>query len=157
MLITDRYPGFCNHQLIELGYLDSAHGHAESAVAFNAQPRATGQVLLGSSRQFGTTSRAVEPNIVDRMIARAVQYMPGLADLRVTRAWTGFRAATDDHLPVIGPHPAHSNILLATGHEGLGITTSLGSAELITDYIFARDGVLEKTAYGADRFARGVA
>ena len=50
LAITDRYPGFVRHQLVELGYLKSAHGAANESVAFNVQPRATGQVLIGSSR-----------------------------------------------------------------------------------------------------------
>jgi len=48
------------------------------------------------------------------------------------RVWTGFRPATPDKLPLIGPSPEDSNVYLATGHEGLGITTSLGTAKLIT-------------------------
>src|SRR4029077_8877376 len=59
LVITDRYPGFCRHQLVELGYLKSAHGtdagpssgsgelRDRGSVAFNVQPRATGQLLVG--------------------------------------------------------------------------------------------------------------
>src|SRR5437867_753807 len=54
LAITDRYPGFVTHVLVELGYLKSAHSTTEDSVAFNAQPRRTGQVLLGSSRQYGS-------------------------------------------------------------------------------------------------------
>src|SRR5262249_12485820 len=53
LAITDRYPGFVHHQLAELGYLKSAHSMTSDSVAFNVQPRPTGQVLIGSSRQFG--------------------------------------------------------------------------------------------------------
>ncbi|MDB4890247.1 MAG: dependent oxidoreductase, partial [Gemmatimonadetes bacterium] len=48
LAITDRYPGFCRHQLVELGYLTSAHLMTSESVAFNVQPRATSQVLIGS-------------------------------------------------------------------------------------------------------------
>ena len=51
LVITDRYPGFVHHQLVELGYLKSAHSTASDSVAFNVQPRMTGQLLIGSSRQ----------------------------------------------------------------------------------------------------------
>jgi len=53
LVITDRYPGFVRHQLVELGYLKSAHSVSGDSVAFNVQPRRTGQVLIGSSRQYG--------------------------------------------------------------------------------------------------------
>ncbi|HXF24883.1 MAG TPA: FAD-dependent oxidoreductase, partial [Gemmatimonadaceae bacterium] len=39
LVITDRYPGFCRHQLVELGYLTSAHTMTTESVAFNVQPR----------------------------------------------------------------------------------------------------------------------
>src|SRR5579863_7607818 len=49
LAITDRYPGAVRHQVLELGYLRSAHSTESSSVAFNVQPRKTGQLLIGSS------------------------------------------------------------------------------------------------------------
>ncbi len=132
LVITDRYPGFVRHQLIELGYLKSAHGHAKESVAFNVQPRKTGQILLGSSRQFDVEHGEADVHLLKRMVARGVEYMPGLAKLSALRVWTGFRAATPDSLPLIGPLQRLEGVFVAAGHEGLGITTSLGTAELIT-------------------------
>ncbi|NIE88257.1 FAD-dependent oxidoreductase [Burkholderia sp. Tr-860] len=131
LLITDRYPGTITHQLLELGYIKSAHHAQGTSVAFNAQPRPTGQILIGSSRQFDSTDPAVEMPVLARMLARATRYLPGLADLHALRAWTGFRAATPDGMPLIGPVPGRAGLWLATGHEGLGVTTSLSTAELI--------------------------
>jgi glycine/D-amino acid oxidase-like deaminating enzyme len=138
LVITDRYPGFVKHQLVELGYLKSAHSATSSSVAFNVQPRPTGQVLIGSSRQFGVESPDVDYDILSRMLRRAELYMPSIASLSAIRVWTGFRAATPDKLPLIGPHPDDPSLLLATGHEGLGITTSLGTARLIADHVAGR-------------------
>ncbi|MBP6823571.1 MAG: FAD-binding oxidoreductase [Acidobacteria bacterium] len=137
LVITDRYPGFVRHQLIELGYLKSAHSIATDSVAFNAQPRKTGQILIGSSRQYGVEDKQVDQPILIRMIYRAVEYMPRLTKLSAIRIWTGFRAATPDKLPLIGPS-AVENLYLATGHEGLGITTSLGTAKLLADQVLNR-------------------
>jgi len=64
--------------------------------------------------------------------------MPGLTGLSAIRSWTGFRAATPDKLPLIGPCPDHKNLYLATGHEGLGITTSMATAKLLVDQILNR-------------------
>ena len=130
LAITDRYPGMVNHQIVELGYLKSAHSIQEDSVAFNLQPRVTGQVLIGSSRQFDAAN-TVDYSILSRMLSRAAEYMPSLVDCSVVRVWTGYRAATPDKLPLIGPWPEDNTIFLATGHEGLGITTSLATAELL--------------------------
>jgi len=147
LVITGRYPGFVRHQLIELGYLKSAHALDTDSVAFNAQPRKTGQVLLGSSRQFGDETPDVNPLILQRMIRRAIEYMPAIGQLSGLRVWTGFRAATHDKLPLIGPIPDQEGLYVAAGHEGLGITTSLGTARLLVDQVLGRPSAIPKEPY----------
>jgi D-hydroxyproline dehydrogenase subunit beta len=135
LVITDRYAGFLHHQLVELGYLKSAHSVSGDSVAFNVQPRRTGQILIGSSRQYGAEHKDVDHGILTRMLERARQYMPALGPMSAVRTWTGFRAATPDKLPLIGPWPGDKSVFLATGHEGLGITTSLATARILVDQI----------------------
>ena len=147
LAITDRYPGFLRHQVVELGYIKSASGLATESVAFNVQPRHTGQLLIGSSRQYDIETDEVESAILARMLCRAIDYLPGLARLNVLRTWTGFRAATADKLPLIGPWPDVDGLYLATGHEGLGITTSLGTAELLADMIMGRASKITREPY----------
>jgi len=135
LVITDRYPKFLRHQLVELGYLKNAHVVTADSVAFNVQPRRTGQILIGSSRQYGAEDKEVNHEILSRMLQRAQEYMPGLGSMSAVRSWTGFRAATPDKLPLIGAWPGDKSLFLATGHEGLGITTSLGTARILVDQI----------------------
>jgi glycine/D-amino acid oxidase-like deaminating enzyme len=146
LLITDRYPGFVRHQLVELGYLKSAHKSMEDSVAFNIQPRQTGQLLIGSSRQFGNEDCGIEDNILRQMLDRACEYMPGLASLSGIRAWTGFRAATPDKLPLIGP-TEDASVFLAVGFEGLGITNAPGAARLIVDHLLGRTSEINASFY----------
>lgn len=150
LAITDRYPGFLRHQLVELGYLKSAHGHATESVAFNLQPRATGQILIGSSRQYDVEHGAIDSPLLARMLTRAFDYMPRLAELSVIRTWTGFRAATPDSLPLIGP--LEDGLWVAAGHEGLGITTCLGTAQLLADRLAGRVPAIPAEPYLPSRF-----
>ena len=148
LLITDRYPGTVRHQILELGYIKSAHNASGTSVAFNVQPRPTGQLLIGSSRQFGSVDPAVEPAVLARMLQRAADYLPALRSLNAIRAWTGFRPATRDGLPLIGPagpfagDDAHPSTWLAAGHEGLGVTTALATGKLIAAQILGTCGAL---------------
>lgn len=153
LVITDRYPGFVRHQLVELGYLKSAYSVTADSVAFNVQPRKTGQVLIGSSRQYGAENKEVDHTILARMLQRAQHYMPGLAQTSAIRAWTGFRAATPDKLPLLGPWPEDPTLYLATGHEGLGITTSLASARLLVDQLTGRSSQIPFEPYLPSRTA----
>ena len=151
LLITDRYAGFVKHQLVELGYLKSAHSVSGDSVAFNVQPRPTGQLLIGSSRQYGNEEREVDSIILAKMLNRACEFIPELSRLSSLRVWTGFRAATPDKLPLIGPWPEHDKLYLAAGHEGLGITTSLGTAKLLVDEILGRESAIPRTPYAPNR------
>jgi glycine/D-amino acid oxidase-like deaminating enzyme len=135
LVITDRYPGFLRHQLVELGYLKSAHSVSSDSVAFNVQPRRTGQILIGSSRQYGAEHKEVDHDILTRMLLRAQEFIPTLGPMSAVRTWTGFRAATPDKLPLIGPWLGDNSVFLASGHEGLGITTSLATAKILVDQI----------------------
>ena len=150
LVITDRYPGFLHHQLVELGYLKSAHKVTSDSVAFNIQPRQTGQLLLGSSRQYGNEEPQAEAEMLRRMIDRATEYMPGLEKLSVLRVWTGFRAATADKLPLIGPAAGLSedrSLWLAAGFEGLGITNAPGAARLLIDGMLGRESAIDAGPY----------
>lgn len=153
LVVTDRYPGYLHHQVIELGYLKSAHAVEQDSVAMNIQPRITGQMLIGSSRQFDAEGDEAELEIVDRMIRRAVEYLPSLDRLLAIRVWTGDRAATPDKLPLIGPSHASDRVWLATGHEGLGITTSLGTGRLLADLLVGREPEIPASPYSPKRFA----
>lgn len=155
LVITDRYPGFLSHQLVELGYLKSAHSVTDDSVAFNVQPRITGQILIGSSRQYNNEDRGVDRAMVHAMIERACTYMPAIGNLSAIRCWTGFRAATPDKLPLIGPS-AEPGAYLATGHEGLGITTSLATGRLIADQLLRRTPAIPLEPYLPERTDVGV-
>lgn len=175
LVITDRYPGFCRHQLVELGYLKSAHGGAGdgrredgdgedraaasadaalpqgTSVAFNLQPRATGQLLIGSSRELVGWDGSLNRGVERRMIERALDFMPRLAGAAVLRSWTGFRPATPDNLPLIGAWPESPGLWIAAGHEGLGITSSLATARLLADLILGRPPAIDPAPFAPSR------
>jgi len=151
LAITHPYPGFLRYQVVELGYLKSAHVTTTDTVACNVQPRKNGQLLIGSSRQFGVESREVDSQLMARMLQRGAEYLPGLPSLSIERTWTGFRAATPDKVPLIGRSANDETVFLATGHEGLGITTSLGTARLLADLIARKTPAIPVEPYSPSR------
>lgn len=151
LAITDRYARFCRHQIVEVGYLASAHVMTNESVAFNVQPRSTGQLLIGSSRELVGWDARINRDILGRMLDRATHFMPGLGGLSVIRSWTGFRPATPDKLPLIGRWDPIPGVWIAAGHEGLGITTSLGTAQLLADLIAGRATQIDAAAFAPTR------
>jgi glycine/D-amino acid oxidase-like deaminating enzyme len=85
------------------------------------------------------------------MTTRAFEYMPLLRNLSAIRVWSGFRPATPDNLPYIGALPGNNNVFIAAGHEGLGITTSLGTGHLVTDLILGNGPAIPIEPYSPAR------
>ena len=108
-------------------------------------------MLIGSSRQFDAEGTEINRPILDRMLRRAFEYFPGLERLSAIRCWAGHRPATPDKLPFIGPSPESDKIWLATGHEGLGITTSLATARLLGDLLMNRPTEIPIAPYSPAR------
>jgi glycine/D-amino acid oxidase-like deaminating enzyme len=155
LAVTDRSGAVLRHQVVEVSYLQSVRQDAGASVAFNVQPRKTGQILIGSSRQIGAEGTEVEMPVLAHMLQRAVEWMPILANLKVIRAWAGHRPSTPDHLPMIGPCPGNERVWLATGHEGLGLTTSLATAHLIANMIAGRPCQIDPGPYLPGRLLQG--
>jgi glycine/D-amino acid oxidase-like deaminating enzyme len=151
LVITDRQPGLVRSQLVELGYLQSAHTFGGASVAFNIQPRRTGQLLIGSSRELVGFDGNINRALVSAMLERAARFVPAVSSARVLRAWTGFRPATPDKLPLIGRWPSLPDVWVAAGHEGLGITMAPGTADIIVAGITGRVAPIDPTPFAPDR------
>jgi D-hydroxyproline dehydrogenase subunit beta len=149
LVVTDRCPGFLRHQVIELGYLKSAGAIATESVAMNVQPRKTGQLLVGSSRELVGFDASINRPLCASMLRRASSYLPGLPLLPALRTWTGFRPATPDKLPLVGEW--EPGLWVAAGHEGLGIATAPGSARLLADLLLGRTPPIDPAPFAPRR------
>lgn len=152
LVITDRYPGVVRHQLVQMHYTDTAHGEVDD-VAFNVQPRPTGQILVGSSREYGSNTTEVSLPMVQRMLRCAFAFVPKLRQLNALRVWAGLRPTTPDGLPYIGRVAGRCGIWVAAGHEGLGVTTAPGTARLLLDLLQGREPAIDARPYDPARVA----
>jgi glycine/D-amino acid oxidase-like deaminating enzyme len=150
LVLTASGPEIVHHQVVELGYLKSAHNTQSESIAFNVQPRPAGKILIGSSRQTGTDDPAVDQPLLERMIERAYSFMPVLSQRSHERAWAGFRAATPDKIPYLGPTD-DPTVLLAMGFEGLGITTAPAAARLLLDHLLDRASAIDRNPFLPER------
>lgn len=99
-------------------------------------PLETGQFLIGGTREAFGDRKVNDLEAVSRILSDAVALVPGLARLRLLRAFAGARTAVSDGLPLIGRLPGIENGFIATGFEGdgicLGPVTGRTIAELVT-------------------------
>ncbi len=148
LVIAEGAAHLCRHQVAELGY-----GH-DAAIACNVQPRATGQLLIGASRENVGWDASINQDLVDRMLRRAAHFLPSTGHiLEEARTRIGFRPATPDNLPFIGAWP-ESPFWIAAGHEGFGITTALGTGRILADLVLGRTPAIDPAPYRPSR-ARG--
>ena len=87
----------------------------------------------------------------DMVIEGTRALFPDLDDSGATR-WMGSRPSTPDSLPIIGAHPAHPDLLFATGHGTLGLTLSALTAEIVGDLAVGRAPNFDPEPYRPDRF-----
>ena len=122
--------------MLEGSYAASVKSAAEGVqVALVAEMTAGGTVLLGSSREFVGFDRGVSPAVVQAIAARALRFLPRLAQASIIRSYAGLRPWSPDHLPLVGPVDTVPGFYLATGHEGAGIGLAPVTGQLIADWI----------------------
>lgn len=87
---------------------------------------------------------------IRRLVPRAMALLPGLRP-EIRSEWLGFRPSLPDSLPVIGPAPGLANLLLAFGHQHIGLTLGPLTGRLIADLAAGRATGLDLSPYRADR------
>ncbi|HFA59808.1 MAG TPA: FAD-binding oxidoreductase, partial [Rhodospirillales bacterium] len=85
-----------------------------------------------------------------RLVPKAQRLLPGLPG-RIEREWLGLRPSLPDGLPVLGRAPHVDNLLLAFGHQHLGLTLGPLTGRIMADLAAGRDPGLDLTPYAADR------
>ncbi|WP_180898763.1 NAD(P)/FAD-dependent oxidoreductase [Martelella soudanensis] len=116
-------------------------------------PLQTGQFLIGGTREAFGDRKVNDLQAVSRILSDAVALVPGLARLRLLRAFAGARTAVSDGLPLIGRLPGIENGFIATGFEGdgicLGPVTGKAIAELVTGQLPSIDlGPFDPARFG---------
>lgn len=142
--------GYVRSQLGEVGYALGNGFEEEESVAFSAHPALSGGLWVGASRQNGVDSTEVDPALVERLLARAEAYLDDPRRFPRVRSWAGLRPASPDGLPFIGPWPGRPNLLVATGHEGQGFTTALGTGRLVADLLLGRPSEIDRRPYALE-------
>jgi glycine/D-amino acid oxidase-like deaminating enzyme len=153
ILVTEPVPPIVRHKVYEAGYVDTIatpEGRSCSAVV---ESTLSGTVLIGSSREFVGFDSSPDIAVLGELARRAIALFPALHGVRAIRSYTGFRPATPDNLPLIGPDPEVAGLLYATGHEGAGIGLAPATAELVTAFVTGARPAVDPAAFAPARFA----
>ncbi len=129
-----------SHPMLEAGYLarpGTQAGDGEGiAIRFVAQPRHDG-IVIGSSREFHGYDQAPDAAVVAQMWTRAARFIPALASREPPRVSVGLRPYAAGGRPLIG-RAGPEGFILATGHEGQGITLAPVTGRMVADLVAGR-------------------
>ena len=78
--------------------------------------------------------------------------IPKLRSVKHKSLWMGHRSTLPDSLPIIDRHPQYPNILLAFGHQHLGLTQAAITAEILLQVIQNEEPCIDISPYSATRF-----
>jgi len=126
LIVTDRASlsgAALRGPLLSAGYLAAKRRMVlgQSSISLVIDPLATGQFLIGSSRETGFVDRQTDVQTVSALLREALAVYPALARQRVIRTFAGIRIGTQDGLPIVGRHPTLPGLFIASGMEGDGI------------------------------------
>lgn len=110
-------------------------------------PRQDGRIVLGATSQEVGFAPGNTAAGVNQLLANAIALLPWLADCTLEQTWWGYRPATPDEMPLLGPGPA-ANLTLATGHYRNGILLAPITAHLISETLAGRTpGLISPFSY----------
>lgn len=98
-------------------------------------------------QDFSITQRRVESI---KKGARDFLYLP--EQLHVQELWAGLRPCTPDGVPLVGYHKNISNLMLAVGHQMLGLQSGAGTGLLVADLMEGKAPFVDLKVLDANRF-----
>lgn len=146
IVVTEPVANIVYRKMMEAGYTGTVESDNRGlAVATVVESTASGNILLGSSREIVGIDRTVNPEVIRRIVMRAIRFFPRLAGIHAIRTYAGLRPFTPDHVPIIGESSRVKGFYIATGHEGTGICFGPITGKLISQMITG-----QQTAVPAD-------
>jgi len=97
-------------------------------------PRRDGLIVIGATVEDVGFTPHNTPEGMQALLGRAIRLYPAIKDFPIQEFWWGYRPATPDELPILGPSP-WQNLTLAVGHYRNGILLAPVTANLIADLV----------------------
>jgi D-amino-acid dehydrogenase len=111
------------------------------------------RVVAGATRETGSGfDYRVTAAGQREVLEHALDVAPGLADATLLETRIGFRPASADGLPLLGPLSEHPDVLIATGFGPSGLTLAPFAGSVIAGLVLGERPALDLEPYRPDRF-----
>lgn len=116
-------------------------------------PRGDGRLLIGATvEEMGFDASLTAGGMMD-LLRKAWEILPGIYDLPLIESWVGFRPASRDDAPILGP-TSMAGLVMATGHHRNGILLTPITARTIADYVLSGETPAAILPFSLDRFTQ---
>lgn len=99
------------------------------------------------NQNFDITQRRV-----NAIIKGAREFLPVPEELKIIELWRGLRPCTPDGVPMIGFSRSVTNLMLAAGHQMLGLQSGMGTGSLVADLVEGKTTDADVEIFRPDRF-----
>lgn len=107
---------------------------------------------LGSTMEFSGYDTSINEGRLQNLKEGAAMYLKEPYCDPVVERWYGWRPMTFDGIPVIDRSPRYSNIMIAAGHNMLGLSMAPATGKLVSELITGQSPHIEPRRYGLGRF-----
>jgi glycine/D-amino acid oxidase-like deaminating enzyme len=118
---------------------------------FVLTPMADG-IRLAGTVEFGAAGRAPDWARADILVDH-IRRLFGTEVETISR-WHGDRPTLPDYLPALGRAPDTPNLMIATGHQHLGLTLAAVSARIMAALVTGQPAGIDLSPFDPGRFAR---
>ena len=117
-----------------------------------ARQSISGNFYLGSHTEFVGFENRITLEKLTVFTKSFTKSIPMLARLRALRFFAGFRPICEDNLPVIGPVPCCSKLIVASGHGRSGVRFSASTGKAVSEMIVDSQTEQAMEAFSPARF-----
>jgi D-amino-acid dehydrogenase len=111
-----------------------------------------GGYRLGGTMEFTGYDDSLNPRRLKALYRGARRYFKPTQWAPVQEEWCGWRPMTFDGLPIIDRAPKWQNVMVAAGHNMLGISLAPGTGKLIAELLNGQPPHLDPKPYRIGRF-----
>lgn len=111
-----------------------------------------GSLRLAGTLELVNQDESYTARRVEAVVRGAREFMNVPDKVEYQEIWRGLRPCTPDGVPIIGPTKRYPNLILATGHQMLGLQSATGTGKLVADLALGRPTDVDPHPFRAERF-----
>jgi D-amino-acid dehydrogenase len=109
-------------------------------------------IRLGGTMEFAGYDASLNQVRLDALVYAAERYLRDMKFIGIQDEWCGWRPMTCDGLPIIDRSPRLENVMIAAGHNMLGLTMAPGTGKMISEILSGEVPHVDPYPYRVSRF-----